>query len=1845
MWFYRYFLLSLVLFSIMVFVDYTSLLHGTNRKYLRRWDTLDIDNDLIDDLLERYIEEKPYVYAIIALSTPPDRAHLDIVKSVGGRVVLGPWSRVFYGFTVLIPSSKLYLLRDSLLNIDVDHDGYSDLLFIEARRSYRLMMHYASRQVGVRPFVWNMGFYANYTGIALLDSGVDSDSPGLQVERIVGFDATGSGINPLSDEFGHGTGLAYVLSGVYSGGNISLSSNLVGPIPSTSGVGENYSIVYVSLPPVSVYTIDNVSIELWVYPYILTRDYMAWVFKAPGFSSFYHVSTDQLIPVTSNSSWIYTGFGKAYTVLKINTSMYGVGNYYIGIQHNYYEEVYVWFKVVYNKLLDSDGYPLSMGIAPGSWIVSVRIVDEYGDIYTDYIINGLEIIVENKDLYNISVVNISVGGPYSQALEIATRNTIDQGIVVIAPAGNSGVIENGPASYTYPAAYPWVLSVGAVDGFNNVTDYSSMGGPSSYDNKTVKPDLLAPGGGYSFLIYSSDSNDEPDFIDINGPLDPIDSDLDWYSGTSVSSAIVSGIAALVVNVFRSKQFNETTSLWDKLVQENGSWTVLLVKHILETSCYETYPLTRVYNGTDLSSYSPTLDRGLKDRHEGYGVIDGYSAVELANMVANYLLSHSRKQGGSIGNSWKWFLRNGVLYNPVEPPYTLNYPFNRSVGSIPYHFERYVLKLNGEAFVSKYGVRVIVSSVDSSYCDMDVGVYILDNSSWDPVLLNYSVNGFGVLDETIYIEPPYSEEAGDLLYTVVIRRATESSCGGEASLYVSPYLRLWYSGNGSLNIYSYSVSVNESRYALLMLLYSSDGNYSIYKYWVVKTMDYNGLKVINTSISISNLDPCLGWSIALMFTREPCTPYNLSNRVIVEGPILKHLDLDRVVDIHVNVSSRVIVYKNFTIRVWIKSFNNTPLPNATIDFYHSIDGVAWDLVGSNISDRNGFTCINTVVYSRGIHYYRVIYRSSYPWLGGVREFSIEAYLVTRVFLEVNKTAVYTVEPVFVNAYLVDNYTGRPISGEEVYVLVKSGETDWFVSSSGLTNANGVYSTNIVFMINGSYMLKALFNGSNTSYLLPSESPIISINACLTPTILSLNYSPVDLRVFDEIIFFVRLMYSIDGLYGYIGSASIELWMSNNSVWYLVDSSVTDRYGYTTLRYRFTCNGTYVFQVVYHGNRTFYNVSSSNIVVDVRSRYGSIELISYPSKAFVGQIIVIKTRLLDEDGYGLANRTLYLLKYVNGSWTTVASTITDEDGYAVFYVREFSVDLWSYIVYFPGEHGVYNSSYSRLFEINISWILFAVVVTPSVLHAYAGDSIDFLIQVVYNSTLIPYAPINVTVYRGEAVIAWYSVYTSERGCIVYSILFNYTGNYTVVAEYTGELDVDNRFSEPVHVIIKPIPIAVLVDFNETARATEPFIVKVKAYDLIHFTPLNNILVRLYRSVNGVDWYIVSINYTDREGSVVFQLVENACGVYYYRIEAVDPGVYTGLQKYGNADYVFNVTVYPIKTVIEVAISGFKAYVGEEVSIKVFLKTVNGRPVANAILELYEYVNGIWKLVNRSVTNSSGVVLFSVKSWVGDCIRQYRVVYNGSDIYYGVESSIISVTYLRIPTTIEFVYIKPSTIVVGGNIEAMVKLYSIKSLLINKNVELRVYYNNTLYTVAYTRTNNNGLALFRMKPVYNGTYILEAVFHGDNMYSSSSMLEAITVYPHIIIEFNVSCRILINGSIEYILIAKLSINNMSVSKEKILFYKLDPPKLIGYNYTDDNGVAVYRYISNSIYKGSFIAEYVYKNFITNSSSRKTLHCIWECPGIDTSIDQYISITSTITIISILITSIVILRKKFLK
>jgi subtilisin family serine protease len=155
----------------------------------------------------------------------------------------------------------------------------------------------------------------------------------------------------------------------------------------------------------------------------------------------------------------------------------------------------------------------TLGVARSARITPVRVMRCDGSGSWSTVISGLNWVTAQHVAGTPAVVNLSIGGGSSSAMDTAVQSAVADGIVVVAAAGNQGL---DACSYS-PARVSEALTIGALDNTDALAAFSNRG---------ACVDLQAPGVGVASASSGSDSGSTSG------------------SGTSFAAPLAAGAAAL-----------------------------------------------------------------------------------------------------------------------------------------------------------------------------------------------------------------------------------------------------------------------------------------------------------------------------------------------------------------------------------------------------------------------------------------------------------------------------------------------------------------------------------------------------------------------------------------------------------------------------------------------------------------------------------------------------------------------------------------------------------------------------------------------------------------------------------------------------------------------------------------------------------------------------------------------------------------------------------------------------------------------------------------------------------------------------------------------------------------------------------------------------------------------------------------------------------------------------------------------------------------------------------------------------------------------------------------------------
>jgi len=258
------------------------------------------------------------------------------------------------------------------------------------------------------------------------------------------------------------------------------------------------------------------------------------------------------------------------------------------------------------------------GMAPGAALVGLNVFSSLGFTTTSTFVQAIEWAVSHDD---VDVINESFGGnPFpdtdNDPISLADAAAIKAGVTVVvstgdagtagtlgSPSTDTGVIAVGATNQwrvyaqTHEGAIPLTPHSGFIN--NNISAFSSAGF-AQHNARTV--DVVAPGDS-GWALCSSNVNLYPECTDFNN--NP--SAFELFGGTSESSPLTAGEAALVIQAYRS-------------THRGADPSPALVKQII---------------------LSTATDLGAPAQEQGAGLINSLAAVNAALSIDD---SHGRPKG-------------------------------------------------------------------------------------------------------------------------------------------------------------------------------------------------------------------------------------------------------------------------------------------------------------------------------------------------------------------------------------------------------------------------------------------------------------------------------------------------------------------------------------------------------------------------------------------------------------------------------------------------------------------------------------------------------------------------------------------------------------------------------------------------------------------------------------------------------------------------------------------------------------------------------------------------------------------------------------------------------------------------------------------------------------------------------------------------------------------------------------------------------------------------------------------------------------------------------------------------
>lgn len=215
-----------------------------------------------------------------------------------------------------------------------------------------------------------------------------------------------------------------------------------------------------------------------------------------------------------------------------------------------------------------------IGVAPKAQFMPIKVSANANSISIAAVVAGINYAISN----NADIISMSISTTINDsALSDACQAAYDAGIILIASASNAG--KSVTAVQNYPAAYDYVIGVMACGSDGQLCDFSN------YDPSLQYYSIVAPG----YRILGAGNSDTSTTL------------CTAYSGTSQSTPIVAGLAALYLSIYP----DHTPEEFRRSLEQSSTDTVTSNSTVVTDTTY-TFPVVNALNLLSYPNTQPTL---------------------------------------------------------------------------------------------------------------------------------------------------------------------------------------------------------------------------------------------------------------------------------------------------------------------------------------------------------------------------------------------------------------------------------------------------------------------------------------------------------------------------------------------------------------------------------------------------------------------------------------------------------------------------------------------------------------------------------------------------------------------------------------------------------------------------------------------------------------------------------------------------------------------------------------------------------------------------------------------------------------------------------------------------------------------------------------------------------------------------------------------------------------------------------------------------------------------------------------------------------------------------------------
>lgn len=285
------------------------------------------------------------------------------------------------------------------------------------------------------------------------------------------------------------------------------------------------------------------------------------------------------------------------------------------------------------------------GIAPDVELYSARVLDENKAAPVSRIVEAIYWAIE-KD---VNIISLSFGTTIpSEALETAVKTAHEKGILIVAAAGNHGVVE-------YPAAMAEVMAVGGTDTDGTVCDYSAKGDEIEIVAPAEK--IRSTGGFGGTLICNGTSMAVPHVVGVAARL--------WQKDMTKTADFIRQLMDVAANQYENEKkcgnglldYEQALEIYDEFEKSYKPWKTVEQN---EGKVQENTAPVQEFTDVDYVNGSWNCDPGKDDKGQTHGTLadealkdNGYTSqnpthADVISMVKRGAVYPDKKASGMAG---------------------------------------------------------------------------------------------------------------------------------------------------------------------------------------------------------------------------------------------------------------------------------------------------------------------------------------------------------------------------------------------------------------------------------------------------------------------------------------------------------------------------------------------------------------------------------------------------------------------------------------------------------------------------------------------------------------------------------------------------------------------------------------------------------------------------------------------------------------------------------------------------------------------------------------------------------------------------------------------------------------------------------------------------------------------------------------------------------------------------------------------------------------------------------------------------------------------------------------------